>query len=163
MKPAAFYALTGISSSLAMDSFIPLNCYDSEFNVDTFFSLSFDDAKLFLKNYIAKLCLGKKPNAFIKLLDIFYDDIPNTAESIYQRLGFSSKQTQRIFLANYGLTPKMILSVLRFQKCLQILTSGKAVPSDVLNLVNFYDQAHFINDFKRNIGLTPFELVRKYS
>ena len=26
---------------------------------------------------------------------------------------------------------------------------------------NYYDQAHFINDFKRNIGLTPLELVRR--
>jgi AraC-like DNA-binding protein len=82
---------------------------------------------------------------------------------MYERLGFSPKQTQRIFSANFGLTPKVVLSILRFQKCLHILTSGKAVPSDVLNLVNFYDQAHFINDFKRNIGITPFELVRKYS
>jgi AraC-like DNA-binding protein len=163
MKPGAFFALTNIPAAEAMDNFIPLNVYDSNFIADTFFSLSFDDAKLFMKNYIIKLCAGKKPNNFITLFDELYDDIPESAESIYEKIGFSPKQTQRLFSTNFGLTPKLVLSILRFQKCLHVLTSGKANPSDMLNLVNFYDQAHFINDFKRNIGITPFELVRRYS
>jgi AraC-like DNA-binding protein len=163
MKPGAFFSLTKIPASEAMDNFLPLKEYDSSFDTEKFFALPFEKSKSFMKNFIAQLCANKKPNDFIKLFDNLYDDIPETAESIYERLGFSSKQTQRLFSANFGLTPKVVLSILRFQKCLQVLTSGKANSADVLNLVNFYDQAHFINDFKRNIGLTPFELVRKYS
>lgn len=163
MKPGAFYHLTRIPASKAMDSFIPLDVYDPHFGAGDFFSLPIEEAKLFMKNYIIKLCEGKKINTFLTLFDELYDDIPDTAESIYEKLGFSSKQTQRIFSTNFGLTPKVVLSILRFQKCLEVLTSGKANPGDVLGIVNFYDQAHFINDFKRNIGLTPFELVRKYS
>jgi AraC-like DNA-binding protein len=163
MKPGTFHLLTGISATEAMDSFIPLNMFDSNFYTEEFFSLSFDDAKSFLKNYIIKLCAGKKPNNFITLFDELYDDIPENAESIYERIGFSPKQTQRLFSTHFGLTPKLVLSILRFQKCLHVLTSGKANPGDMLNLVNFYDQAHFINDFKRNLGITPFELVRRYT
>lgn len=164
IKPGAFYALTGIAASEAMDNFIPLDTFYSDFNANTFFSLlSFDHVKIYMKTFIANLCAGKESNKFIELFDNLYDDIPDTASSIYKNLGFSAKQTQRLFAKNFGLTPQMVLSILRFQKCLEILTSGKAAPGDVLNLVNFYDQAHFINDFKRNIGLTPFELVRRYS
>jgi AraC-like DNA-binding protein len=163
MKPGAFSVLTKIPAAEAMDNFIPLNQYDSHFDDDAFFSLSFDDAKIFMKDYIINLCADKKPNSFIELFDDLYDDIPDAASSMYERLGFSAKHTQRLFAANFGLTPRVVLSILRFQKCLHVLTSGKAVPGDILNLVNFYDQSHFINDFKRNIGITPFELVRRYS
>ncbi|MDR2901170.1 MAG: AraC family transcriptional regulator [Treponema sp.] len=163
MKPGAFYALTGISAAKVMDGFLPLKVFDSDFDEGAFFRLFFDDAKIFMKEYIAQLCAGKNANDFIELFDELSEDIPDTAESIYERLHFSPKQTQRLFAANFGLTPRVVLSIVRFQKCLEVLTSGKASPGDVLNLVNFYDQAHFINDFKRNIGLTPFELVRRYS
>ncbi len=163
MKPGAFYFLTGIAAAEVMDRYIPLNSYDSAFDADSFFSLSFVDAKSCMKNYAYKLCSHKNPNQFVELFDTLYKNIPDTASSIYESLGFSAKQTQRLFSKNFGLTPRVVLSILRFQKCLEILTSGKAAPGDVLNLVNFYDQAHFINDFKRNIGLTPFELIRRYS
>jgi AraC-like DNA-binding protein len=163
MKPGAFFAVTGISAKEVMDGFLPLKVYDSSFDEDAFFAEPFDKAKLCMKDYITNMCAGKKTNEFITLFDELGDEIPDTAESIYEKLQFSPKQTQRLFAANYGLTPKVVLSILRFQKCLQVLTSGKATPGDVLNLVNYYDQAHFINDFKRNIGITPFELVRRYS
>jgi AraC-like DNA-binding protein len=56
----------------------------------------------------------------------------------------------------------MALCLIRFQKCLEILTGGKAAPSDILNITAYYYQSHFIKDFKRNVGLTPFELIRRY-
>lgn len=163
MKPGAFYALTEISAAESMDNFIPLKVFDSHFNEDEFFRLPFEKAKSFMKDFVTNLCSEKKANYFISLFDELYNDIPESAQSLYERLGYSSKQTQRIFSANFGLTPKVVLTILRFQKCLEIVTNKKSKPSDILSLVNFYDQAHFINDFKRNIGITPFELVRRYS
>jgi AraC-like DNA-binding protein len=162
MKPGSFYALTGTSAKEVMDKFLPLKVFNLSFDEDAFFRLPFKNAKMYMKIFMANLCGDKKPNKFINLFDELSDDIPENVESIYKKLNLSPKQTQRLFSANFGLTPRLVLSILRFQKCLQVLTSGKANPSDMLNLVNFYDQAHFINDFKRNIGLTPFELVKKY-
>jgi AraC-like DNA-binding protein len=162
MKPGAFYALTGVSASEAMDSFIPLGSHDSGFNEAAFFALSIEQAQATMKEYVTKLCFGKKPNAFTALFDELWDAIPDTAAALYERLHLSPKQTQRLFTLHFGLTPKLVLSILRFQKCLQLLTGGKASPGDMLHLVHYYDQAHFINDFKRHIGLTPFELVRRY-
>lgn len=162
MKPGAFYALTGISAAEAMDSFIPLNTYDSDFDSERFFKLPFDNAKEFFKNYFRKLIAGKSADGFVKLFDDLSCDIPKAAEQIYKRLNFSPKQCQRLFDKHFGLTPQKVFCILRFQKCLEILTSERANQNEILNIVNYYDQAHYINDFKRNIGLTPFELVRKY-
>ncbi|MGO2891387.1 MAG: helix-turn-helix domain-containing protein, partial [Enterococcus devriesei] len=63
---------------------------------------------------------------------------------------------------NYGLTPKMVLSILRFQKCLQILTAQQAKPADILAVTDYYDQPHFNRDFKRYLGITPLELLARY-
>ncbi|MDR2977729.1 MAG: helix-turn-helix domain-containing protein [Streptococcaceae bacterium] len=58
----------------------------------------------------------------------------------------------------------MVLSILRFQKVLKMLLSNEAglKATDILRTINYYDQAHFIRDFKKNAGLTPLELLRKY-
>lgn len=163
LKPGVFHALTGIPASAVMDSFLPVNEVDKIFNPDSFFELSFNEAKKFFKSYTGDLIQNTKPNEFTFLFDKFSDNIPSSVSEIYQIVNYSPKQCQRLFYRHFGLTPKMVLCIIRFQKCLEILTSGKASPSDVLNVSNYYDQSHFINDFKKNIGLTPFELINKYS
>jgi len=162
-KPGAFHAITGISASEAMDTYLPLNDIDSGFDTEAFFALAFSDAKKFFKNYIGSLIQNKKPDTFITLFDDLNNDIPYSTAEIYQKLYYCPRQCQRLFLRNYGLSPQMVLCILRFQKCLQILTSGQADSKDVMDMTNYYDQSHFINDFKRNIGLTPLELMRKYT
>jgi len=162
-KPGAFHAITNIPAREAMDTFLPLNIIDKNFDSEYFFTLTFSAAKKYFINYIATIIKNKKPSKFITLFDELNENIPDSASEIYQKLYYSHRQCQRLFAKNYGLSPQMILCILRFQKCLNILTSGKSHPNDVMNRLNYYDQSHFINDFKRNIGLTPFELVRKYN
>jgi len=163
LKPGAFHTIANISASEAMDTFLPLNIIDKNFDTESFFALKFLEAKAAFKNYIGNLIQGKKPSTFITLFDELNKDIPNTVSEIYQKMYYSPRQCQRLFVKNYGLSPQMVLCILRFQKCLQILTSKKASPKEAMDIHNYYDQAHFINDFKRNIGLTPLELVRKYT
>jgi AraC-like DNA-binding protein len=161
-KPGAFHAITGISATDAMDVFLPIDAVYEDFDVDYFFSLPINEAKNFFKNYVGGLIRDKEQTKFLSLFDKLSTDIPATAAELYKRLNYSPKQCQRLFNKHYGLSPQMVLCILRFQKCLEILTSGKASPGDALNTVNYYDQSHFIKDFKRNIGITPVELLKKY-
>ena len=162
-KPGAFHAITNTHATEAMDDFIPIDKMDRNFDVDTFFRLPFNEAKIYFKNYLVALINGKNPNSFISLFDKLSNNIPDSVSEIYKILNYSPMQCQRLFKKHFGLTPQMALCVIRFQKCLEIIISGKASPNDVLSVLNFHDQSHFINDFKKNIGLTPFELVKKYS
>lgn len=162
LKPGAFCAITGIPATKAMDKFLMLREFDKNFDAAHFFALPFDEAKEFFKNYICKLIQNKKPNEFTTLFDELSDDIPDSVTEIYEKLHFSPRQCQRLFSKHFGLSPQMVLCIVRFQKCLEILTAGKTMPRGVLGMLNYYDQSHFINDFKKNIGLTPFELVSKY-
>jgi AraC-like DNA-binding protein len=162
LKPGAFHQLTGLPADAAMDTFLPLDVADKTFDADAFFTLSFEQAKARFRNYVATLIGDKIPDTFTSLFDALSQSPPVTTGDLYNQLHFSPRQCQRLFAKHFGLTPQMALCLIRFQKCLEILTSGKATPRDILNITTYYDQSHFIKDFKRNIGLTPFELMRRY-
>ena len=162
LKPGAFYALTGIPASNVMDTFLPLADFDAAFDAGTFFALPYAEAKVFFTDYIGRLIQGNATSAYTKLFDKWFDDIPASVPEIYETLAFSPRQSQRLFYKHYGMTPQTALCILRFQKCLGILVSDNAKPCDALNSANYYDQAHFIKDFRRCIGITPSELVRRY-
>jgi len=60
----------------------------------------------------------------------------------------------RLFENWIGLSPKKFSRIIRFQATVQALINK----TDALTTVNqfgYYDQAHFINDFKKHLGKTP--------
>ncbi|WP_119080920.1 helix-turn-helix domain-containing protein [Chitinophaga alhagiae] len=69
----------------------------------------------------------------------------------------SQKQFERRFRAFSSFTPKLYARILRFESS---LGSYKKLDSltDVAHHLGYYDQAHFINDFKKFSGFSP----RKY-
>jgi AraC-like DNA-binding protein len=162
MKPGAFEQLTGLTATTAMDSFLHLETVDHSFQPKDLFTLSFEESKNYLIDYLQQLASNQTPNHFVTLFDELSKEIPATTTELYEKLHYSPRQCQRHFEKHFGISPKTVLSVLRFQYCLKLLTSAKATPIDVLDLTKFYDQSHFIREFKKNIGITPFEYVRKY-
>jgi len=68
----------------------------------------------------------------------------------------SPRQLERQFAVHVGLSPKRFLRVLRFQQVIGALRepSGSGWP-DLAIRHGYYDQAHFINDFKAFTGETP--------
>jgi len=66
------------------------------------------------------------------------------------------KQFERIFAEHIGISPKQYLKIIRFQFAL--FQKQKNVNMSMLDLsyeCGYYDQSHFINDFKSLSGLTP--------
>jgi len=163
LKPGAFHAITGIPAAEVMDTFLPLAAIDKKFNARQFFELPFSEAKAFFKDYVGVLIEGKTPGIFVSLFDKLSGNIPANVSEIYRMMGYSPKQCQRLFYQHFGLSPQMALCVIRFQKSLEILTKRKAGSGDVMNSLNFHDHSHFIRDFKKHIGITPLELMRKYA
>ena len=159
LKPGAFRQLTGLPATKAMDTFLPLKTIDASFDADAFFARPFEEAKAQFKAYLAELVRGKEPDEFVQLFDSFSVSPPATTAELYQTLHLSPRQCQRNFMEHFGLTPRMVLAILRFQRCLALLTATEATPNQILETTAYYDQSHFIKDFKRNIGLTPFEYL----
>jgi AraC-like DNA-binding protein len=160
LKPGAFQCLTGLPAEKAMDGFIPLGDFDTAFSASKFFELQPAGQKNVLREYLLALIGNKKPSEFMELYDILYADTPDNVSEICKMLNYSQKQCERLFNRHFGLTPKMILSVLRFQNALRILTSVHVKQSDILRIEGYYDQPHLNKDVKQSIGLTPLELIK---
>lgn len=73
----------------------------------------------------------------------------------------SSRQLRRLFNFYIGTTPKVFSNVVRFQYILHAAPSKQTLKEDKLYLdVGFFDQAHFIKNFKSFYGITPSKAFR---
>lgn len=73
-----------------------------------------------------------------------------------EKIGYSQKHFTEMFRKNVGVTPKSYLKVMRFQKAVRTIDSSATIEWDMIaQECGFYDQAHFINDFKHFSGFTP--------
>lgn len=79
-----------------------------------------------------------------------------SVEDLSAAAGVSARQLERLFAHHVGLSPKAFLRVVRFQRVLAALR-GQASPewADLAVRLGYYDQAHFINDFRRFTGEAP--------
>jgi len=158
LKPGAFFALTGLEATVAMDNILPLGEVDLHFNEDKFFEMEIPEMQQFLINYLLRLARNVRKSNYIQLFEHLYTQRFSTTELLYDYMELSPRQIQRQFKKHYGLTPQMVISVIKFQHCLKVLSEQ---PSDRNHLIeNYYDQSHFINEFKKNIGLTPVEFIK---
>ncbi len=73
-----------------------------------------------------------------------------------QKIGYSQKHFTDLFRNHVGITPKAFLKIMRFQKAIGSIESADQIDWSRISVdCGFYDQAHFINDFKRFSGFTP--------
>jgi methylphosphotriester-DNA--protein-cysteine methyltransferase len=75
----------------------------------------------------------------------------------------SHKKFIRLFTAEVGFTPKLYLRVARFQRVLAAIHAAPAVDwGDAVEQGGYFDQSHFIRDFREFSGFTPTEyLIRR--
>ena len=79
-----------------------------------------------------------------------------TIQSVAANLGVSHKHFIHEFSRWVGLTPKLFCRIRRFQQVLVQIETRRAVEwADVSNACGYYDQAHFIRDFRAFSGLNP--------
>ncbi|MFK7807706.1 MAG: DUF6597 domain-containing transcriptional factor [Saprospiraceae bacterium] len=70
--------------------------------------------------------------------------------------GISQRQLRRLFKYYIGDTPKSFSKVVRFQNILRAKPSTQSLKQNKLFYdLGYYDQAHFIKDFKTFYGVTP--------
>ena len=73
-----------------------------------------------------------------------------------EQMNTTRKQLERKFSNAVGLSPKQLIRIIRLQATLKVLlTKKEARLTMIAHQNNYYDQAHFIKDFKEFTGLTP--------
>jgi AraC-like DNA-binding protein len=80
------------------------------------------------------------------------------------KLGWSRKRLVRAFRESVGVPPKTLSRILRFQHALKELSSSRlANASLVAAECGYSDQAHMIREVFAFSGITPVELLKRYS
>ena len=81
-----------------------------------------------------------------------------TIDELSKQTSINRRQLERKFSASIGLSPKQLSKTIRLQVTLKILLNKNFTSLTALAYENeYYDQAHFIKDFKEFTGLTPKE------
>jgi AraC-like DNA-binding protein len=75
---------------------------------------------------------------------------------VVDQIGISSRRFIQLFSNEVGLTPKLFSRVRRFQTVLQEIQTGSEFSwGDMAASCGYFDQAHFIHDFKEFSGINP--------
>jgi AraC-like DNA-binding protein len=87
-----------------------------------------------------------------------FDRAPTTTKiaAVSDTIGLSAKRFIERFKIEVGLTPKRYCRIRRFQRAVALVNRGCQIdwPQVALDC-GYFDQAHFINDFRSFAGLTP--------
>ena len=72
------------------------------------------------------------------------------------KVGLSPRRFVQVFTEEVGVTPKLFCRIRRFQQVLRRIQKERRVEwVDVATDCGYYDQAHFIRDFRAFSGLNP--------
>jgi AraC-like DNA-binding protein len=76
-------------------------------------------------------------------------------EQLVKRFGTRTRQLQRLFREYVGVTPKWVIQRYRLFEASARLAAGEADSAALAHELGYFDQAHFIRDFKALVGQPP--------
>lgn len=87
-----------------------------------------------------------------------FQSMPNTptVKEVSERIGLSQRRFIQLFREEVGLTPKLFCRIRRFQEVVRLIRREQRVDwADVALGCGYFDQSHFIHDFRAFSGVTP--------
>ncbi|SMO87971.1 Helix-turn-helix domain-containing protein [Flavobacterium resistens] len=91
-----------------------------------------------------------------KLFELIYSSHGTiSVKELSEKVFWSSRQINRYFNQQFGISLKEYCKILRFGSSFKNLSEGKLYPE-----LNFTDQNHFIKEIKKYSGVTPKELSK---
>jgi hypothetical protein len=166
------YCLFPVPPAEIADGSVPLDAMYPEssqrFTRSMALAGSFQHRVHIFEEFLSKIIAGSRkiPQHHVQLLY----NVCNSAEKCLDietgepnRIDLSSRQVRRLFLRYLGIPPNLASRIFRYQKALRVLN---AHPEDCLAGLaidqGYFDQSHFIKEFKRFQGETPTEFLYKF-
>lgn len=120
-------------------------------DLDTFENFCFKAAEIIKSIFIEEIDVRKK-----KLFEmIYFAEGSITVTELSENVFWSSRQINRYFNQQFGISLKAYCNILRFGSSFKHISKGKLYPEQ-----NFTDQNHFIKQIKKYSGVTPKELSK---
>lgn len=135
---------------------------DAKILQDDFWDFTINDLKnfeQFCNKASAKIFEVLNDNVDVKKINLFnsiYKSKGNlTIKKIAEEVFWSSREINRYFNKQFGLSLKTYITIVRFRASFHHIKEGKLFPE-----MNFADQAHFIKEVKKLAGVIPKELSK---
>jgi AraC-like DNA-binding protein len=129
---------------------------------DDFWGITIDDLNDFENfcNKVSKKLMELKKKDIDdrkqKMFDLIYSSNGSlTVKEISEKVHWSSRQINRYFNEQFGISLKAYCTILRFRASFENIKEGKLFPEK-----DFTDQAHFIKEIKKFSGVVPKELFK---
>ena len=112
---------------------------------------------------LQRLIMNRRSHQNLQLIESLCTHISDTdnlfnLRDLSVRYGFSERYIQKLFSSWVGITPQKFFAVKRFNKSLELLRSSGEPMTSIAFACGYYDQAHFIREFKSYTGLTPMQV-----
>ncbi|AJY75139.1 helix-turn-helix domain-containing protein [Paenibacillus beijingensis] len=97
-----------------------------------------------------------------RMIDLISDEDELTkVEQLVDRFGMNKRKLQRLFNQYVGVSPKWVIKLYRIQNAAEAIDGGRQIGFAKLSAeLGYYDQSHFIRDFKSIVGKTPDEYMK---
>lgn len=160
LKPAALTQLFNLSMDQYLDKIVEMETIPSPL-LSTLKKkvLPFENEqslKLTLDNYFIELSQSASKNPLQETLDLIFNS--NGMASVSEMTavaGVGERQLERLFKKYIGLSPKYYARIIRFNYIFQLIKSKKSSWAEIVYQSGYYDQSHFIRNFKAFTGEDP--------
>jgi AraC-like DNA-binding protein len=162
-KPGGAFPFFKMPASELQDQLVPLDAVwgsDSSDLRDRLLEAPTPDAKFWVLETIL-MAQARRPLARHAAVDYALGELRavhhnRTVSELTDKIGLSARRFIQLFNQEVGLTPKLFCRIQRFQRVLRTIARTKDVDwSDIALGCGYFDQAHFIHDFKAFSGLNP--------
>lgn len=168
-RPGGVYYLTGLSQRESTDLKISLEDFNKLFSleVDSIFERTSTIKELVEQLDMLFLSYLLKSNIVDMTIPILENARKQNSimsvKNISQISCYSERHLNRIFNNSLGMSVKSYLRLLRINLVLQEIQNNKIPFATLAQDIGYYDQSHFINDFKSICGVNPTTYIKNLS
>lgn len=117
---------------------------------------------IFMDNFRYDRHFADKKNIIASIAGIIHKGKGNiNIAKIAEEVGYNQRYLDRVFKEAVGVSMKKYAEIIRIQKAIYYLQNS--LTYEIYERLGYYDQAHFIKDFKKNTSLTPSRFERTNS
>jgi len=160
LRPSALTQLFNIRMDLYLDKIVDLDTFpDPHLSTMKTKILPFvneKDLKQKLDHYFIALSHKASKNPLEEALDLLFTSHGMASvKELTARAKLSERQLERLFKEYIGLPPKYYARIIRFNYIFQLIRSNNSTWAEIVYQSGYYDQSHFIRDFKAFTGEDP--------
>jgi AraC-like DNA-binding protein len=169
LKPGGLYQFTGVDQKELSDLRIDLDTVDKLFNASLCNILEQATDVRDLVNRLNKFFLSHMGEVYQTktIMGMVGEIIDNNGFLHVKELSlaeyYSERHLNRLFNRHIGMNIKLFSRIVRINNTIGQLQNSKSNVTLLAQQAGFYDQAHFINDFKTLCGVSPIVYLKNMS